>query len=326
MKVVIENKIPYVNGVFEPVAQAEYLPATAIVPAAVRDADALLVRTRTRCDAALLEGSRMRFIGSPTIGIDHIDLAWCQEHGITVNNAPGCNAPAVAQWVFSVIGHWMRLASLEGVHGLVLGVIGVGHVGSIVAEWGRCLGFEVLLNDPPLGVGCELGELLERSDIVTLHTPLTHGGPWPTYHLLGASEFSRMDKCRLLLNAARGGVVDERAMLCWKGDVAFDCWEGEPFPMPGTVRRALLATPHIAGYSVEGKMRGTAMVVRAFNAQFGFDLPVVDVPDAMGMCPLSINDVVDGFDVMALTRQLKSMPGLFEQMRDSYELRHEFGF
>ena len=204
MKIVIENRIPFIQGILEPVAQVCYLPADGITPLAVADADALLVRTRTRCNAALLQGSRVRFIGSATIGTDHIDLDWCSTHGIAVANAPGCNAPAVAQWVFAAIALWMQRHHIAAPEGLTLGVIGVGHVGSIVARWGRQLGFNVLLNDPPRGIGaqlpspsvrgrgegwdlqahgCSLDQLLCGSDIVTVHTPLTSTGQWPTWHL-----------------------------------------------------------------------------------------------------------------------------------------------
>ena len=324
MKIVVENRIPYIQGILEAVAQVVYLPASDITSQAVRDADALLVRTRTRCDAALLAGSRVRFIGSATIGTDHIDLDWCRDHGITVCNAPGCNAPAVAQWVFAAIGHWMRHSGIATTHGLTLGIIGVGHVGSIVARWAQQLGFNVLLNDPPLGIGVPLDELLSRSDIVTVHTPLTNGGQWPTWHLLGETPLRQMKNCRLLLNAARGGIIDEAALQDWQGDLAIDCWEGEPTLNPDVLRRAIVATPHIAGYSIEGKQRGTAMMIEALNRHYDWHLPVPHVAaPAQGADGVTLDAIMTSFDPSPLTAQLQSHPDQFESLRNTYHLRHE---
>ena len=345
MKIVVENRIPYIQGILEAVAQVKYLPASNITSQAVRDADVLLVRTRTRCDAALLAGCRVRFIGSATIGTDHIDLDWCRDHGITVCNAPGCNAPAVAQWVMAAIGLWMQRSGIDTAHGLTLGVIGVGHVGSIVARWAQQLGFNVLLNDPPLGIGCQvpspftkgrgegwglcphgvaLDELLRGSDIVTLHTPLTRGGQWPTWHLLGEAGLRQMSRCRLLLNAARGGIVDEKALTGWSGELAVDCWEGEPALNPDVLRRAIVATPHIAGYSIEGKQRGTAMMIEALNRHYGWCLPVPHIAaPAQGADGVTLDTIRASFDPRGLTAQLQSHPDQFESLRNTYPLRHE---
>ena len=324
MKIVVENRIPYIQGMLEPVAHVVYLPAADITPQAVHDADALLVRTRTRCDAALLEGSRVRFIGSATIGTDHIDLDWCRDHGITVHNAPGCNAPAVAQWVMAAIGCWMQRSGITTTHGLTLGVIGVGHVGSIVARWAQQLGFNVLLNDPPRGIGVPLDELLAISDIVTVHTPLTRDGLWPTWHLLGEAPLRQMKNCRLLLNAARGGIIDEAALQDWQGDLAIDCWEGEPTLNPDVLHRALVATPHIAGYSIEGKQRGTAMMIEALNRHYGWHLPVPHIAaPAQGAAVVTLNAILASFDPRSLTVSLKSSPTQFETLRNTYPLRHE---
>lgn len=324
MKIVVENRIPYIQGALEQEAHVVYLPAADITADAVRDADALLVRTRTRCDAALLQGSRVRFIGSATIGTDHIDLEWCRDHGITVCNAPGCNAPAVAQWVFAAIGHWMRHSGIATTHGLTLGIIGVGHVGSIVARWAQQLGFNVLLNDPPRGIGVPLDELLSRSDIVTVHTPLTRDGQWPTWHLLGGRELASMTRCRLLINAARGGIIDETALLGWQGDLAIDCWEGEPMLNLDVLRRAIVATPHIAGYSIEGKQRGTAMMIEALNRHYDWHLPVPHITaPARGADVVTLDAIMASFDPRRLTVQLQASPTQFESLRNTYPLRHE---
>ena len=169
LKIIVESHIPYIKGRLEPWAQVEYLDNAAITPQAVRTADALLVRTRTRCNAHLLDGSRVGFIGTATIGTDHIDLDYCASRGIAVANAPGCNAPAVAQWVLSAIGRWMDMRGVASAHSLTLGVVGVGHVGSIVARWARQLGLNVLLCDPPRAQRegsdgfCTLQQLVARS-------------------------------------------------------------------------------------------------------------------------------------------------------------------
>ena len=241
MRIVVDNHIPNIQGLIEPRAEVLYLEPGDITREAVQDADALIVRTRTRCNAGLLDGSRVRFIGSATIGTDHIDLDYCASHGITVCNAPGCNAPAVAQWVFCAINAWMQQRSIASVEGLTLGIVGVGHIGSIVARWATQLGFTVLLNDPPREMA-EITELTEKTadfigeifspltelqqhcDIITFHTPITRDGQWPTWHLCDQAFLNGLARCRLILNAARGPITDNEALLHWHGDVAIDCW------------------------------------------------------------------------------------------------------
>jgi erythronate-4-phosphate dehydrogenase len=249
IRIIVESHIPYIKGLLEPMARVEYLDTCDITAAAVRDADALLVRTRTRCDASLLEGSRVRFIGTATIGTDHIDLDYCRERGIEVVNAPGCNAPAVAQWVHAALGCWLGQMPVP-VHGpLTLGVVGVGHVGSIVARWGRELGYRVLQCDPPRAAaeGSEgfvtLDQVKAQSDVVTFHTPLTREGQWATFHMCDAQFLAQAPRLRLVMNAARGAVCDNSALAGWAGDVAIDCWEHEPAIDRQLLAKALVATP-----------------------------------------------------------------------------------
>ncbi len=326
MKIIVENHIPYIQGLLEPVAQVEYLPSDAITPQAVRDAHALLVRTRTRCDAALLAGSSVQFVGTATIGTDHIDLDYCREHGIEVANAPGCNAPAVAQWVFASIGAWLAHRGIASWQGMCLGVVGVGHVGSIVARWARQLGFTVLQCDPPRaqreGAGEFVGlDVIEReAHIVTFHTPLDSS----TRHLCGAQFLSRLQRCRLVMNAARGAIADTQALLGWQGDVAIDCWEHEPAISAELLDRALVATPHIAGYSADGKRRGTAMVVEALNRHFG--LGVVPVPaqaPVLGAAQVTMQQIAASYNPLLDTAALRSDPSQFERLRNHYDLRPE---
>lgn len=342
MRVVVDSHIPHIQGLIEPFARVEYLEPQEITRDAVRDADALIVRTRTRCNAALLDGSRVQFIGSATIGTDHIDLDYCAAHGITVRNAPGCNAPAVAQWVFAAIAAWMRQRGIATPDGLTLGIVGVGHIGSIVARWGRALGFTVLLNDPPreqaertamtdnTGVSLDavfssLDELQHRCDIITFHTPLTRDGKWPTWHLCDQGFLDGWTHGRLLLNAARGPIVDNAALLGWHGDVALDCWENEPAIFRGLLDKCVVATPHIAGYSLEGKQRGTAMMLEALNDFYGWDIPVPTIAaPATGAARVTLDGIAASYDIMADTAALKAAPAAFESQRNNYPHRPEY--
>ena len=336
MKVIVDSHIPHIQGLIEPYAEVLYLEPGDINREAVHDADALIIRTRTRCDAALLDGSCVRFIGSATIGTDHIDLDYCATHGITVHNAPGCNAPAVAQWVFCAIAAWMRQRHITSPAGLTLGIVGVGHIGSIVARWGRALGFTILLNDPPREMAEKTGmtldtvflpleELQRRCGIITFHTPITRDGQWPTWHLCDQAFLDGLDRCRLILDAARGPIADNAALLGWHGDVGLDCWENEPDISRELLEKAIVATPHIAGYSAEGKQRGTAMMLEALNGFYGWDIsvPTIDCP-ATGAARVTLDGIAASYDILADTARLKAAPAAFESLRNHYFHRPEY--
>lgn len=333
MRVVIDSHIPHIRGLIEPFARVEYLEPGDITCKAVKDADALIVRTRTRCDATLLDSSSVRFIGSATIGTDHIDLDYCASHGITVRNAPGCNAPAVAQWVFCAIAAWMRHHNIITPKGFTLGIVGVGHIGSIVARWARQLGFTVLLNDPPRenrdgsldDIFCPLEQLQQCCDIITFHTPLTHDGQWPTWHLCDQRFLDGLTRCRLILDAARGPIADNAALLRWHGDVALDCWENEPNISLELLEKCVVATPHIAGYSLQGKQRGTAMMLAALNEHYGWDIPIpVIAAPATGAADVTLNGIAASYDILRDTATLKASPWNFESLRNSYPHRPEY--
>ena len=333
MKIIVDSHIPNIQGLIEPRAHVLYLEPGDITRDAVRDADDLIVRTRTRCDANLLDGSRVRFIGSATIGMDHIDLDYCVAHGITVRNAPGCNAPAVAQWVFCAIDAWMCARNITTTRGLTLGIVGVGHIGSIVARWARQLGFTVLLNDPPRensdGSTDDIFEPLEtlqrHCDIITFHTPLTRDGHWPTWHLCDQAFLDGLARCRLIIDAARGPIADNAALLGWHGDVALDCWENEPNVSRDLLDKAIVATPHIAGYSREGKQRGTAMMLEALNAFYGWDIPIPEIAaPATGAHDVTLAGIAASYDILADTAALKSSPATFESQRNHYPHRPEY--
>ena len=235
LKLAVERNVPFIAGLLEPYADVTYLAADEFTPATVKNVDGIIVRTRTRCDAALLSGSRCRFVGTATIGTDHIDKDWCAANGIAVVNAPGCNAPAVAQYVFASI---MQLAN-RPLSQYTIGIVGVGHVGSIVERWARGLGMKVLICDPPRQRAeggdnwATLGDISNKADIITFHTPLTKDGEDATYHLADETFFAGLRRAPILINSARGPITDTAALinasatgLVSAADVP--SWEGEP--------------------------------------------------------------------------------------------------
>ncbi len=329
--VIVEDKIPFIHGALEPYCRVTYLPSEAIDAEAMRTADALITRTRTRCDAALLDCSPCCFIATATIGLDHIDLDYCRRHGIKAVNAPGCNAPAVAQWVLAsalTLRH-------EDPRTLTMGIVGVGHVGGQLERWARQLGYRLLLCDPPRAEkeGADgfisLDTVAAEADIITFHTPLTRIGHHSTYHLAGDHFFNSLLRRPLVMNAARGPVMDTAAAIraIDQGRVssmAVDTWEGEPSIDPQLLRLADIATPHIAGYSLMGKARATAMALDAFTAHF--HLPHIDPMGQQAKAPASIvtaESILAGYDPMADTLTLKASPLTLERQRDFYPLRPE---
>lgn len=331
VKVLVESHVPFIKGVIEPYADVEYADPADFTAERVRDADALIVRTRTRCAAPLLEGSRVKLVLTATIGTDHIDLPWCAEHGIKALNAPGCNAPAVAQYVLASIAALMN----RPVEQHTLGIVGVGHVGSIVERWARALDMRVLLCDPPRarregGDFVTLADIARECDIITLHTPLTREGRDATYHLADKAFFESLRRSPILINAARGPVTDTAALIdaLDRGQVSkavIDCWEGEPQISRELLGRAAIATPHIAGYSLQGKVRATQMCLDALSEFFGLPAMKAAAPAECGSLDVAESVKVrgTGYDPMADTAVLKSAPADFESLRDNYRLRQE---
>ena len=342
MKIVADDKIPYIKGVLEPYAQVVYLSGNRIGAEDVADADALLVRTRTRCNEALLNGSAVRLVATATIGTDHIDSAWCAAHGIETVSAPGCNAAGVLQWVSAVLADAVSGAGRRP-DDIVLGVVGVGHVGSLVERYARSWGFRVLCSDPPRELAEHLGreegfvpfeELVAASDIITFHVPYTYDGPFPTCGLAGREFFATIKRGTLILNASRGGVVDEdalkRALIEGRCSAGIDTWSGEPridTELLGLVR---YATPHIAGYSVQGKANASAAVVSAVAHRFGLPIDGCYPPNVVRVNLTEIDwvrmcsEVGGYFDVNAQSHALKASPQLFESFRENYMFREEF--
>ena len=352
-KIIIDDNIPYIQGRLEPVANVEYVDQFGFTPANVRNADAMVIRTRTRCDSSLLSESGVKIIATATIGVDQIDIPWCKNAGIKVVNSPGCNAPAVAQYVWSAL-----LRKGFNPKKQTLGIVGCGNVGSIVAQWGRLLGARILVSDPPkqeagipvinptnidsnpqtgntivqeenTGISyVSLETLMKESDAVTLHTPLTRSGNHPTYHLISDREISAMKPGAILINAARGPVLDTRAILQplrdGKISAVIDTWEGEPDINRELLDLADIATFHIAGYSRQGKERATRMVLEELEKFFGFEV------DKSGLAPayispkdLTAESIISSYDPAIDTDALRSDPAAFDTLRRNYNYREE---
>lgn len=314
MRIVIDRHIPYLAEVLAPYAEVQAVEPEAVTPALVREADALVVRTRTRVDADLLAGSRVRMVATATIGYDHIDTDWCESHGVAWGSCPGCNAQAVCDYIEEV------LEEMHVAPDATIGVVGVGHVGSRVADMAGRRGMTVLLCDPPKGIGVSREEVADRCDIITFHTPLTGTGPHPTYHLCDEAFLRRCKPQALIINAARGGVVDEQALLDSGRPFVLDTWENEPHLRPEVLRRAALASMHIAGYSAEGKRNASQMCLDALCAFFGLPACVID-EKAVPLYPNPHEgDSAPGW-IGRITSRLKASPADFEQLRKNYKLR-----
>lgn len=287
-RIVIDDAIPHAESLFGDLGEVLLRPGREIDRYAVKDADALIVRSRTRVHAELLADTRVRFVGSTVVGLDHVDQTWLKQAGIHFYSAQGCNANAVAEYVIANLVRW-AVAHDQTLQGKTLAIIGVGHVGQRVWRKAQALGLQCLLNDPPRAAmdktfpHTELDICLQAADFITLHTPLTHSGYWPTHHLLNKARLQRIQPTAVLINAARGGIVDEDAWLQTEtaADI-IDCWNNEPIIHPDLYRRAWLATPHIAGHSLDAKLTGARMVSQALR-QF-FQQPPLSI-SAMQLLP-----------------------------------------
>lgn len=340
IKIVADSAVPFLEGVFEPYAEVKYMGGSDIGPDDVRDADALIIRTRTKCDAALLVGSRVKFIATATIGTDHIDFPYCDAHGITVRNAPGCNAGGVMEYVFSAL---YGLASRKAIslEGDTIGIIGVGHVGSLIERMGLSLGFKILKCDPPRAEAegpfgfCDLDYLLQNSQIVTMHTPLNE----TTRGMADRHFFSMMRPGAFFINASRGEVVCDDALkeaIPKLGPVIIDTWNHEPDIDLELMDKVAIATPHIAGYSYQGKQNGTAAAVRAVAHYFGIQslyefFPKTDLPeneavklDLKGLNQGEIAAVLQyNYPIFTDDFMLRVAPEDFDKLRAEYKYRRE---
>lgn len=328
--VVADSAIPFLEGVLEPWAEVRRLPGAGITAADVADADALIVRTRTRCDEALLGGSRVRLVATATIGFDHIDMDWCAGNGVRVETAAGCNARGVLQWVAAVLVHFARRQGWQPAE-KCLGIVGVGHVGALVKAYAESWGFRVVCCDPPREAREHCGflpleEVARQADLLTFHVPLDD----TTRHMADAALFRSMKPGAVVINSSRGEVVDGMALLACGLACALDVWEHEPHLDAGLLAHAELATSHIAGYSEQGKATATAMAVQAVARTFGLPLggwyppaAAPSVPRPVGW-PELCGSIGSAFDVDAETCRLKARPGDFELIRDAYAYRREY--
>ncbi|HUW91843.1 MAG TPA: 4-phosphoerythronate dehydrogenase [Bacteroidales bacterium] len=350
MKIVIDEKIPFIRGVFEPYAEVIYSAGCAIDNKMIADADALIVRTRTKCSRQLLEGSSIKIIASATIGYDHIDTEWCESNNIKWVNAPGCNSGSVMQYIISSLFHMASKNSLD-LRSVTLGVVGVGNVGSKVVRAARAIGMNVLQNDPPrkrregLKEFISLDKLLTGSDIVTLHVPLNRDDHDKTHYLINSRNLTEMKSDSILINTSRGAVVDNNALRMALSDdliggAVLDVWEGEPEADAGLIRLADIATPHIAGYSVDGKANATVKAVREVAETLQIPLhdwqpeslpqpeePVIDLTVHAGnhqAAELAGMAVSHTFPVAEDDRLFRKEPLKFEFLRDNYRIRREF--
>jgi len=348
MKFIIDDKIPYIQGVLEPFGEVLYLPGSEITSAIVKNADALVIRTRTICNEQLLSGSSVKFIATATIGYDHIDAGYCSKAGITWVNAPGCNSGSVEQYLASALAIY-AMTKKTILKDLCIGVVGVGNVGSKVVRLCQLLGMKVLLNDPPrqraesLSAFVSLDHIMAEADIVTLHVPLNMKGEDATYHLGNAGFFSGLKRKPLLINTCRGEVVNTAAIktALAKGQVSeyiCDCWEQEPDIDLQLLSSAWLATPHIAGYSRDGKAAGTRMSIQALSRYFGLSLnhwqPAGIEPSASPVFELTghgkneqqllCEAILATYDIRSDDKALRTDPSQFETLRGDYPVRREF--
>jgi erythronate-4-phosphate dehydrogenase len=347
--IIADDHIPFLKGVLEPFAKIIYAKGGQVDHKLALQADGLIIRTRTFCNAGLLEGTPVRFIATATIGFDHIDTDYCSKNGIIWYHAPGCNASSVRQYIASTLVN-LALKHNFSLQGKKIGIIGVGHVGSKVARLSNALGMIPLLNDPPRerseskGGFISIEEIQETSDIITFHVPLTHEGPDKTFHLADKAFFKRLMKKPLLINTARGPVADNNSVknAIQRDEIsgfAADVWENEPNPDRELLEMAVIATPHIAGYSVEGKANGTAACVQAASRFFNFGLdhwypsnlpapgnPLIEI-NAQGKTDEQVifESILASYDVLHDDVIFRNDPSQFENLRNHYAVRREFG-
>jgi erythronate-4-phosphate dehydrogenase len=334
--ITLDENIPYAEQAFSTLGQTRLLAGRSLCNADLQDTDILVVRSITKVNAQLLTGTPVCFVATATAGFDHIDLDYLCEQGIGFARAPGCNAVSAAEYVLAALSHWSLLRN-KPLQECSIGIIGHGNVGSRVRQLCESKGMRCITHDPPLQelghTGLHSLEAVLACDIVTLHVPFTRTGKHPTFRLLDAARLAALRPGSLLLNTARGGVVEESALLARLQtrtdlDVVLDTWENEPTINLTLLQHTLLGTPHIAGYSLDGKVRGTAMVYRDC-CEFLQTPPRWESPLAPAE-PLS--SVLEAYDIREDDRRLKALlhdktldsASYFDQLRKTYPVRREF--
>lgn len=347
MKIIADKNIPYLKGVAEHFGEVTYLSGADFSHEAIKDADTLIVRTVTRFDESILKGTKVKLICSATIGYDHIDTAYCDAHGIAWTNAPGCNSGSVQQYIISSL---ITIARKQGfdLKDKTIGIVGVGNVGKKVAKACEILGMKVLLNDPPrqrLEGGKDfvsLKTIMNEADIITFHTPLIKEGEDRTHHLANSDFFHSLKKKPIVINSARGGIIDTSAIKDAIGiglisGAIIDCWENEPKIDLEYMNLVDIATPHIAGYSTNGKANATRMSLESIADFYGLSKePILQVKEPLPANPiidlnaylLSDNRVYDAilntYNPLDDFARLKRSPDSFKQLRNEYPLRWEY--
>jgi len=355
VKIVADENIPLLKDAFGPLGEVVALAADEITPQVLRDAQALLVRSVMRAGADLLDSTDVRFVGTATIGTDHIDRDYLSRRGIGFTSAQGSNARSVAEYVFaalSVLAERKGLALAD----MVLGVVGVGNIGSRVARIAEGIGMRVLRNDPPLARRTgdpkyvPIQTVCGEADVVTFHVPLTREGPDATYHMIDEGLLRQLKGRAVLINTSRGAVHETAALKAavgarHLGAVILDVWENEPNVDPDLLAGVDLATPHVAGYSYDGKVNGTRMIMEAFCRHFGLqrrwdplplmpppNRPCVRVPAGVSVDEALRLAITAAYGIQADDRRLREMlkvpesdrGAYFKSLRRNYPVRREF--
>lgn len=347
MKIIADKNIPYLKGVAEHFGDVTYLDGSAFTQGAIKNADTLIVRTVTHFGESILKESNVKLICSATIGYDHIDTAYCDAHGIIWKNAPGCNSGSVMQYVVSSL---ITIARKKGfdLKDKTIGIVGVGNVGKKVAKACEILGMKVLLNDPPRqdleksSDFVSLQTIMDEADIITFHTPLIKEGEYKTYHLADKEFFSLLKKKPVIINSARGGIIDTVAIkdAIKENKISgaiIDCWENEPRIDLEYLDLVDIATPHIAGYSADGKANATRMSLESIADLYILDRqpvslvkepapvnPVIDMEQYSGMDNRIHEAILNTYNPLDDFSRLKASPDAFKKLRNDYPLRREY--
>lgn len=339
MRIVLDDKIPYIRDVISKITDdVVYIKGSDISADDVKDADALIIRTRTVCNKKLLDNSKVKFVATATIGFDHIDTEYMKQAGIKWINCPGCNAGSVAQYICSVLLLLIRNKGIKP-ESSVIGIVGYGHVGKKIKAVADNLGFKVLVNDPPLedngaeGHFVSLDEIEQKCDIITFHVPFIKDGRYKTFHLADNVFFKSLVKKPFIINTSRGVVVDNDELLSAINegtikDAVIDTWENEPNISLSLLKKVYIGTPHIAGYSADGKVNADNMVIKAlcnyFKIDDNFKITPPSLPDNYLSDVSGDDKTLKLYNPLIDSEKLKSNPDKFEDLRGNYPLRREF--
>ncbi|MDR2954199.1 MAG: 4-phosphoerythronate dehydrogenase PdxB [Prevotella sp.] len=346
MKIIADKNIPYLKGIAEYYGDVTYLDGTDFTNESIKEVDVLIVRTVTRFDESILHDTNVKLICSATIGFDHIDTAYCESHGIAWRNAPGSNSGSVQQYIVSSLIDIARIKNFD-LRNKTIGIVGVGNVGKKVAAACELLGMKVLLNDPPRqkaegnDIFVSLDTIMKEADIITFHTPLTKEGTDKTFHLADDVFFASLIRKPIIINSARGGIVDTESIkrAIKSGTISgaiIDCWEDEPTIDPDYLDMADIATPHIAGYSADGKANASRMSLETIADFYGLskeplslikplspENPIIDMNDIKEQNRI-FGAILKTYNPMDDCRHLREYPERFKQFRNEYPLRREY--